>query len=195
MRKLPLPSFALDNEKIGGVKYRRGEGFARFRFCMERWERPMESALTGEKRTFSKSMSCGAPLLGAGARARARGRPLEIRPRRAGAAEAGARPSHAHSGRSVCAGQTGLPARSRQSAGAGAASLEGVGSRKDELPGGDRPIPRQRPLYRRRQPPNLRLHRDGIRLRGPQIPVSASMIFRPIQLRRGLFCANNSPGI
>ena len=63
MRKLPLPSFALDNEKIGGVKYRRGEGFARFRFCMERWERPMESALTGEKRTFSKSMSCGAPLL------------------------------------------------------------------------------------------------------------------------------------
>lgn len=58
MRKLALPSFAIDNAKIGGVKYRRGEGFARFRFCMERWERPMESALTGEKRTFSKSMSC-----------------------------------------------------------------------------------------------------------------------------------------
>lgn len=30
MRKLPLPSFALDNEKIGGVKYRCGEGFVRF---------------------------------------------------------------------------------------------------------------------------------------------------------------------
>ena len=58
MRKLPLPSFALDNEKIGGVKYRCGEGFACFRFCMERWERPMESALTGEKRIFSTSMSC-----------------------------------------------------------------------------------------------------------------------------------------
>ena len=32
MRKLALPSFAIDNAKIGGVKYRRGEGFARFRF-------------------------------------------------------------------------------------------------------------------------------------------------------------------
>lgn len=52
MRGLTLPSFAIDNAKIGGVKYRRGEGFARFRFCMERWERPMESALTAEERYF-----------------------------------------------------------------------------------------------------------------------------------------------
>ena len=31
------------------------------------------------------------------------------------------------------------------------------------------------------QPPNLRLHRDGIRLRGPRIPVSAPIIFRPLR--------------
>ena len=43
---------AIDNEKVGGVKYRCGEGFARFRFCMERWGRPMESALTAEERYF-----------------------------------------------------------------------------------------------------------------------------------------------
>ena len=30
MRKLPLPSFAIDNAKVGGVKYRCGEGFVRF---------------------------------------------------------------------------------------------------------------------------------------------------------------------
>ena len=30
MRGITLPSFALDNAKIGGVKYRRGEGFVRF---------------------------------------------------------------------------------------------------------------------------------------------------------------------
>ena len=50
MCELALPSFALDNERVGGVKYRCGEGFARFRFCMERWERKMESALTAEER-------------------------------------------------------------------------------------------------------------------------------------------------
>ena len=52
MRKVTLPSFALDNAKIGGVKYRCGEGFVRVRFCMERWECPMESALTAEERYF-----------------------------------------------------------------------------------------------------------------------------------------------
>ena len=52
MRKLALPSFALDNEKVGGVKYRCIRGFARFRFCMERWERKMENALTAEERYF-----------------------------------------------------------------------------------------------------------------------------------------------
>ena len=30
MCKLALPSFAIDNAKIGGVKYRCGEGFVRF---------------------------------------------------------------------------------------------------------------------------------------------------------------------
>ena len=30
MCKFTLPSFAIDNAKIGGVKYRCGEGFVRF---------------------------------------------------------------------------------------------------------------------------------------------------------------------
>ena len=33
MRGLTLPSFAIDNAKVGGVKYRCGEGFARISYA------------------------------------------------------------------------------------------------------------------------------------------------------------------